>query len=66
MLITSDLGRCMGAGQCVVAAETVFDQHDETGAVVLLRAEIDHERELAAVREAVNRCPAGALSLHES
>ncbi|OCC14044.1 ferredoxin [Streptomyces sp. PTY087I2] len=55
---------CVGAGQCVIAARTVFDQDEHDGLVVLLHAEPPHT-ELESVREAVHRCPAGAIELFE-
>lgn len=38
MRITVDQGRCVGAGQCVMAAAEVFDQRDVDGIVELLNA----------------------------
>lgn len=54
---------CIGAGQCVLAAEDVFDQ-DDLGIVVLLDESppIDiHEH----VREAAKFCPVKAITLQE-
>lgn len=54
---------CIGAGQCVLAAEDVFDQ-DDLGIVVLLDESppIDtHEQ----VREAAKFCPVKAITLQE-
>ncbi|MFD0488379.1 ferredoxin [Saccharopolyspora spinosporotrichia] len=64
MRINADADRCVGAGQCVLAAGAVFDQNDEDGTVVLLTDHVGDE-ELEPVREAVNLCPAAALSLVE-
>ncbi|GAA2279795.1 MULTISPECIES: ferredoxin [Kitasatospora] len=62
MNITVDENRCVGAGQCVLAAAEVFDQREEDGIVVLLDA--DPPQELAArVREAAARCPAMAIEV---
>ena len=53
--------RCIGAGLCVLAAPEVFDQADD-GLVVLLSPQ-PPEQAAEAIREAVRRCPSGALSL---
>jgi ferredoxin len=52
---------CIGAGNCVLAAEDVFDQDDDAIVVVLReRPSADQESE---VRNAVAQCPSGALGL---
>ena len=64
MEIHIDEDRCIGGGQCVLAAPEVFDQRDEDGLAVLLRADPppeSHER----VREAARLCPAVAIELDE-
>jgi ferredoxin len=54
---------CIGAGNCVLAAEDVFDQDDDAIVVVLQeQPSADQETE---VRNAVAQCPSGALSLVE-
>ncbi|MDT8915895.1 ferredoxin [Amycolatopsis sp. PS_44_ISF1] len=62
MKVVIDQDRCVGAGQCVLAAPEVFDQREEDGIVVLLQenpsAEL-HEQ----VREAAQICPALAIEL---
>jgi len=52
---------CIGAGNCVLATDGVFDQ-DEDGVVELL---VEHpaEDQRPAVERAVDRCPAGAITL---
>ena len=61
--IEADRELCIGAGNCVLSAEAVFDQDDD-GVVVLLAEEVpDGEEE--RVREAVKLCPSGALRLQE-
>ncbi len=61
--IEADRDLCIGAGNCVLSAEVVFDQDDD-GVVVLLTEEVpDGEQE--RVREAVKLCPSGALRLQE-
>jgi ferredoxin len=62
MRINADENRCVGAGQCVLAAPSVFDQSDEDGTVVLLSDRVD-DAHADAIREAVTLCPSGALSL---
>jgi ferredoxin len=64
MKITVDQDKCVASGQCVVAAERVFDQREEDGVVVLLDAE--PPAELADdVRQAASVCPALAIHVAE-
>jgi len=63
MKITVKDGACVGAGQCALVAEDVFDQDDE-GLVLVLDSEPDASH-AAAVRRAVSLCPARAISLQE-
>jgi ferredoxin len=63
MRINADRQICIGAGNCVLTAPQVFDQGDD-GMVELL----DHEPAAAhrqSVRDAIARCPSGAISLPE-
>lgn len=64
MKITIDEDKCVGGGQCVLAAPEVFDQRDDDGIVILLQdqpaADLD-----GAVREAALLCPALAIQLDE-
>ncbi|MDT0269013.1 (4Fe-4S)-binding protein [Streptomyces sp. DSM 44915] len=55
---------CVGAGQCVLTAGRFFDQGEDDGLVVLRRTE-PGPAETAEVREAADRCPAGAITLRE-
>jgi ferredoxin len=64
MHVTVDEVKCVGAGQCVMAAPGVFDQRDDDGIVVLLNA-TPAESEFDAVREAAVLCPAAAIRLRE-
>jgi ferredoxin len=64
MKVLIDQDRCVGAGQCVLAAPDVFDQRDEDGIVTLLQdrpPEAEHEQ----VREAGRICPALAIEVTE-
>lgn len=63
MLVKVDRGKCIGAGNCLVAPE-VFDQDDDDGLVVLL-SENATEQQLPDVREAARLCPAEAIYLEE-
>jgi len=56
--------KCIGAGQCVLAAPAVFDQRDD-GIVVLLDATPGPEHH-AAARRAANLCPALAIRIDEA
>jgi len=62
--VIADREVCIGSGNCVFAAPQVFDQDDEVGLVVLLTPQITPEH-AAAVRDAVTRCPSGALRMVE-
>lgn len=62
--IEIDQDRCIGAGQCVLAASEVFDQREEDGVVVLLDDAPAGDRS-AGAREAAAVCPAAAITVHE-
>ena len=62
MRVVADRDRCVTAGLCVLTAPAVFTQDDEAGTVILLM-ERPPPGLRAAVREAVNLCPSGAISL---
>ncbi|WP_329112424.1 ferredoxin [Streptomyces sp. NBC_01353] len=55
--------RCQGAGMCVLTAPEVFDQSEADGRVVLVETTPPVERQ-AAVHEAAELCPAGAITVH--
>jgi len=59
--VVANPGSCIGAGQCVVTAPSVFDQ-DEDGIVVVLD-EHPGDDELADVRDALDVCPSRSLRL---
>lgn len=60
MRVTVEPERCVGSGQCVMVAPDVFDIDDYDGMVVLVRPETE---QASAVRDAVNLCPARAISV---
>jgi ferredoxin len=57
--IEADREVCIQAGNCVMAADTLFDQDDD-GIVVVLVDEVPEDEEDHA-REAVKLCPSQAL-----
>jgi ferredoxin len=59
--ISADREVCISAGNCVMAADAVFDQ-DEDGIVVLLVDDVPEGEEDHA-REAVRLCPSQALRI---
>ncbi|WP_133917552.1 ferredoxin [Streptomyces sp. NBC_00582] len=61
MKINVDRERCVGAGQCVLAAAAVFEQNED-GLVELLQPEPSEDLH-AAVTEAELICPSGAIEL---
>ncbi|WP_405581660.1 ferredoxin [Streptomyces sp. NBC_01190] len=62
MNISADTEKCCGAGQCVLAAPEVFDQREDDGVVIILDPSPGEEHR-AGVEEAVQVCPAAALTL---
>ena len=62
MRVAVDQDRCIAAGQCVAAAPDVFDQRDEDGVVVLVKA-IPGAAEEDDVRQAAAACPALAIQV---
>jgi ferredoxin len=64
MKVTIDRDKCIGAGQCVLAAATVFDQADSDGRVVLLNS--DPSADLAPdVNKAAALCPALVITVED-
>ncbi|SEQ99224.1 ferredoxin [Actinokineospora terrae] len=61
MRVVVDSHRCVGSGMCVLTQPDVFDQDEDDGTVVLLRAEPGPEQE-RDVLTAVQSCPAQAIS----
>ena len=64
MTVRIDQERCIGSGQCVLAAPDVFDQSDDDGTGLVLVAEPSADL-VRGVRDAVDRCPAQAVTLEE-
>ena len=60
MQIIIDRARCIGSGDCVVAAPSLFDQGDDGVAVVVSLPDTAELADLA--REAIENCPSGALA----
>lgn len=65
MKVTVDQDKCVGAGQCVLAAPDVFDQSEDDGIVVLLQ-EIPPAALEDDVRQAARVCPALAIEIDEA
>lgn len=61
MKVHADRDVCIQAGNCVMAADAVFDQDDD-GIVVVLVDEVPDD-ELDRARAAVKLCPSQALRL---
>jgi ferredoxin len=59
--VHADRDVCIQAGNCVMVADSVFDQDDDGIVVVLVDDIPDDEQDKA--REAVKLCPSQALSI---
>ncbi|MGM7679397.1 ferredoxin [Microbacterium sp. A94] len=57
--------KCVGGGQCVVAAPDYFDLSDDDGLVVLLDDVVRPGSEIN-IDEAIVLCPAAAIALKTS
>lgn len=64
MRITADSSRCVGAGQCRLAAPGIFDRDDE--ALVVVADGSPDESELFRVHQAIIRCPTGAITVDDA
>ncbi|GAB2634407.1 ferredoxin [Nocardia goodfellowii] len=63
MRISANYERCIGAGMCALLAPDVFDQDEDDGRVRVSGARPQGSD--SAVREAVEACPSGALTIIE-
>ncbi|MEE6262824.1 ferredoxin [Plantactinospora sonchi] len=63
--VTADPTRCVGAGQCVLAEPSVFDQNEDDGTVIVLDNAPTDEQTISQVRQAIHLCPSRALALAE-
>jgi ferredoxin len=61
--ITIDRERCIGAGQCVLAAPDVFTQDDEAIGQVLPGR--DHGSDDLRIHEGAEACPVQAVKITE-
>lgn len=59
MTIEVTRSACVGAGQCVLVADDLFDQDDD-GMVVLIEEDPDEDR-VDSARQAESLCPARAI-----
>lgn len=64
MKVHADKSRCIAAGQCVMQAPQVFDQHEDDGMVQVLNENPPAELH-AAVRTAARVCPASVITIQE-
>jgi ferredoxin len=64
MHIDADQEKCVGAGQCVMAAPDLFDQRDSDGVVEVLITDPAGSQQQEA-REAEMTCPAAAITVTE-
>jgi ferredoxin len=60
MFVEVEADKCIASGQCVLLADSVFDQNDEDGIVMLRRSDVPPADE-DAVRSAERICPARAI-----
>ncbi|MDX3898950.1 MAG: ferredoxin [Sphingobium sp.] len=56
--------KCIGVGQCVLAAPDLFQQNDDDGIVYLLRDDASDDRKEAAIA-AARLCPTLAIVVHD-
>jgi ferredoxin len=65
LAVSVDADVCVSSGNCASVAPEVFDQDEDTGAVILLEAH-PGEGSMRAVLDAENLCPARAIAVHRA
>ena len=63
MHVTVDEDLCCGAGQCALTAPEVFAQREDR--IVMLLQATPHEQHRAAVLDAAESCPRGAIAVSD-
>ena len=69
MKVEIEPDKCIASGQCVLIAQTVFDQNEDDGIVVLhsgATSEVVADADGEAVRSAARICPARAIHVHDA
>ena len=61
--IETNRATCSGYGNCVVAAESIFDLDDE--GLVVLKQSVVGDDQLPAVRQAAYDCPTNSITVVE-
>jgi ferredoxin len=64
MKVVADRSKCVGAGQCVMAAPHLFSQGKDDGLVIVANL-TPTEKEREAAELAVRSCPSLALTLKD-
>lgn len=62
MKVTIDESKCVGSGQCVLAAPDLYDQRDEDGVAFPLVLDPD-ESQRPELEESARICPAAAITV---
>lgn len=62
MKVEADLDLCVGSGMCAFTAPDVFDQDESDGHVLVRATELTPDQ-VDLARQAVEACPAAALTL---
>lgn len=64
MKITIFPEKCVGVGQCVIAAPKIFSQNDDDGQVILLTEDFGPS-DYQDIRAAARLCPASAILVED-